>query len=247
MKRTRKMLTFVAAVIMVPALLVGGYMYKFGEKTGKMKAVDTKELIEGIYVVKDSGFVNMYLIRSGNRFIAVDTGRNPQNVKKQMDSLGIAPENVTAVLQTHTDSDHVGGIGLFGNAKVYISSAEEQMINGKRTRMAAIMKNSLPVPYTMLNDGDVIEIEGLAVKGVLTPGHTPGSMSYLVENRYLFTGDTLSLKEGKAALFNGIFNMDSELQGESIRKLACIAGVEYLFTAHYGYTDDFNGAMERWR
>jgi len=93
----------------------------------------------------------------------------------------------------------------------------------------------------------VIEIEDLVVKGVLTPGHTPGSMSYLIENRYLFTGDTLSLKEGKAELFNGIFNMDSELQGKSIRKLACIAGVEYLFTAHYGYTDDFNGAMGRWR
>lgn len=243
MKRTKRVFAFVAVLIM----MAGGYAYTFGKETGQMKALDTKELAEGIYVVKDSGFVNMYLIRSGNRFIAVDTGQNPKNVKKQMDSLGIAPEKVTAVLQTHTDRDHVGGISLFGNAKVYISSAEEQMINGKRIRMAAIMKNSLPVPYTVLNDGDEIGIEGLTVKGVLTPGHTPGSMSYLIDNRYLFTGDTLSLKDGKAGLFNGIFNMDSELQGESIRKLAFIDGVEYLFTAHYGYTEDFNGAMALWK
>lgn len=247
MKIPRCALAFLAVLLVGAALLVGGYLYKFGKETGQMNAVDTKELTTGIYAVKDSGFVNMYLIQNGDAFIAVDAGKSLKNIKKQMGILGIPTEKVTAVLLTHTDSDHIGGIGLFTNARVYISSAEEQMINGKTPRMAGIMKNSLQGPYTLLKDGDVVGLDSLTVKSIHTPGHTPGSMSYIIDNRFLFTGDTLSIKGKDVKLFNTFFNMNSDIQGESIRKLAAINGIEYMFTAHYGYTDDFDGVMAPWR
>jgi glyoxylase-like metal-dependent hydrolase (beta-lactamase superfamily II) len=203
--------------------------------------------VEGIYVIKGDSFVNFYLVKSGSNYIAIDTGNNLKNVKQEMVKLKIDPAKVTAIILTHTDSDHVGAIKLFSNAKVYISTAEEQMINGKTTRVAILMKNKLDNPYEMIEDNEIIDISGLKVKGILTPGHTPGSMSYIINDKYLFTGDTLSLKDHKAKLFNELFNMDSAAEAESIRKLANLADIKCLFTAHYGYTDNYEKALASWR
>lgn len=63
----------------------------------------------------------------------------------------------------------------------------------------------------------------------MTPGHTPGSMCYLVNGRDLFTGDSLSLKAGRAGLFNEFFNMDSETQKKSLRKLKNTPGVQFIY------------------
>jgi glyoxylase-like metal-dependent hydrolase (beta-lactamase superfamily II) len=189
----------------------------------------------------------MYLIKTNDSYVAIDAAINLKNVKKEMDKLNIAPERVTAVLLTHTDSDHVGAIKLFKNAKVYISSNEEQMINGKTVRAAFIMKNRLDSTYQTIKDNQKIDISGLSVKGILTPGHTPGSMSYIINDKYLFTGDTLSLKDQKVELFNEFFNMDSATEEKSISKLAVLSDIKYIFTGHYGYTDNFQKAFESWK
>lgn len=239
----------IALGILIAAILLssGWYGYKFKSETSKMNPVETKELVEGIYAIKDGTFANMYLVKSGNEYVAVDAGNKLQNVKQEMAKLGIGPENVTAILLTHTDTDHTGAIKLFKNAKVYISSSEEQMINGKTARAAVIMKNKLDRAYEMINDNQTVDISGLKVKGILTPGHTPGSMSYIINGKYLFTGDTLGLKDQKAELFNAFFNMDSAAEEKSIGKLAVLNDIEYIFTAHYGYTDSFPKALECWK
>lgn len=246
MKLIKKISIAVGILVTVMVMLSGLYGYKMMSETKKMHPSDTKEIIEGIYAIKDDTFVNMYLIKTNDSYIAIDAAMNLKNVKKEMDKLNIAPERVAAVFLTHTDSDHVGAIKLFKNAKVYISSAEEQMINGKTVRAAFIMKNKLNSAYKMIADNQVIDIAGLKVKGILTPGHTPGSMSYIINGKYLFTGDTLSLKNQKAELFNEFFNMDSPTEEKSIKKLAALPDVKYIFTAHYGYTDNFQKALESW-
>ncbi len=70
---------------------------------------------------------------------------------------------------------------------------------------------------------------------IITPGHTPGSMCYLINNKYLFTGDALSIKAGKIDKFNEFFNMDTE------------TATEYIFSAHYGYSDDYKNAVKDWK
>ncbi|MCL2137681.1 MAG: MBL fold metallo-hydrolase, partial [Coriobacteriia bacterium] len=81
---------------------------------------------------------------------------------------------------------------------------------------------------------------------IFTPGHTDGSACYVVDGRYLFTGDTLKLEEGSVTLFYDVFNMDNDTQEQSIRKLAGLKGIEAVFTMHNGYTTDFNTAFEGW-
>jgi len=60
------------------------------------------------------------------------------------------------------------------------------MVNGKTPRFYSIIKNSLHTDHSLLADGQDIEVAGIEVHCVLTPGHTPGSMSYVVNGNTFF-------------------------------------------------------------
>jgi glyoxylase-like metal-dependent hydrolase (beta-lactamase superfamily II) len=231
--------------IVIAAILRNLYRLVLRVETSKMTPVDSKKIVEGIYAVRDR-FVNMYLVVSESGYVAIDASAKMSNVKMELDNMKIDPSDVTAIFLTHTDTDHTGSLKLFENAKVYISSEEERMINGKTSRGAVILRNKLECDYEVLEDNETVDIAGLKVKGILTPGHTYGSMSYLVNGKYLFTGDTLRLRNGKAERFNRILNMDSFTQLKSLKKLAALAGVEYILTSHYGYTSDIKRAFGEW-
>jgi glyoxylase-like metal-dependent hydrolase (beta-lactamase superfamily II) len=72
-------------------------------------------------------------------------------------------------------------------------------------------------------------------------------MSYIVNDSSIFTGDALSLNGGKVDIFNKLFNMDTETQIKSIRRLALLEGIKHIYTAHYGYTDQFLEAVKNWK
>jgi len=210
-----------------------------------MKSVKTREIINNIYTINDK-FVSCYFIKTGLGFVAIDSGSNAANVATEIRKLNIDPTTIEAVFLTHTDADHTGGLVLFPNAKVYISDKEEQMINGK-TRRALLFKNSLRTTgYHLLADNQSIEVSGTKIKGILTPGHTPGSMSYIVNDVYIFTGDTLTLQNGNVGVFNRLINMNTKSQKDSITKISRLTDLKYIFTAHSGYTDNFKEAFTRW-
>ena len=109
------------------------------------------------------------------------------------------------------------------------------------------MKNKLKKPYTLLDDGQTISIAGFTIKGILTPGHTPGSMNYIVDDSCIFTGDNLSLKNGVARQFTEFFNMDTKMQLQSLPKLSDIPSIKYVFTAHHGFSNDYRKVFENFR
>ena len=236
-KPAKRVLIGSVLLIFVIIPLFGFYLIKFRAETAKMAALDTREVLNGIYSI-DNGFVNLFLIKGLKGYIAVDAGNNDRKVAKEMEKLNIAQDKILAVLLTHTDSDHVAGIDLFINAKIYLSRTEEQMINGQTSR-ALIFKNKLKKEYELLDDNQEIIIDGINITCISAPGHTPGSMCYLMNDIHLFTGDTISLKNGKAGLFNEFFNMDSETQKESIKKLSRLTRVQNVFTAHHGFSNNY--------
>lgn len=217
---------------------------KFNSETDKMTPMETQEIVEGVYSIKDS-YVNLFLIKSGDKYIAIDAGNNLESVKQEMEKLNIDHQKVVAVFLTHSHADHVGALELFKNATIYISKEEEQMINRQTSRFS-IFKNKLNYDYELVEDNQIINISDLKIKGILTPGHTPGSMCYLINDKYLFTGDTMSLKSGNVDVFNDFFNMDTKTQRKSLKKLTGFPEVKYIFTAHYGFTDNYKKALKNW-
>ena len=87
--------------------------------------------------------------------------------------------NVRAILITHNHADHLAGL------------AEMAEATGAVIHCHAADADRLPVPAgRLVEDGDVITAGSIALRAIYTPGHTPGSMSYVMGN-HLFSGDTL--------------------------------------------------------
>ncbi len=245
-KIIKRTLLGIAAVVVLLLLFFGWYGYKAKQEVKKLHPIETAFLVDSIYTVKDD-FVNIYLIKTGKDFIVFDAGNSIEFVKEGLSKLNINPEQITAVFLTHTDGDHVGALSLFKNATVYISKQEEQMVNGQTSRFA-LFKNTLSGrAYLTLEDGQKIDFSNFKVQGILTPGHTPGSMCFLVNEKYLFTGDALSLKDGRIDRFNHFFNMNSETAAKSMGKITQLPLPQYIFTAHYGFTNDYKNAVSNWK
>ena len=80
------------------------------------------------------------------------------------------------------------------NAKIYISSIDEEMLHDNVKSMAHHFGYQYKPCYAdaVLSDGGVIDLDFASLKVISTPGHTKGSLSFICEqDNCVFTGDTL--------------------------------------------------------
>jgi hydroxyacylglutathione hydrolase len=247
MKRTiKRVFVGIIVLLLLMILFFVWYQIKARSETKIMTPAQTGNITESVYSIRDS-FVNLYLIGDSDRFIAVDAGNNAAVVGEQLKKLGISPDRIEAVLLTHTDGDHVAALKLFTKARVYLSKAEEQLLTGKKSRFLCFGTHIAAKTYTTLEDGQVICIGKDTIRCMLLPGHTVGSMCYQINRQYLFTGDAISLKNNKMDRFNEFFNSDTKMATRSMSRLTAVPGAAWIFTAHYGYTHDYQGAVKNWK
>lgn len=224
---------------------VSGRLSAALERKYGLDPIQTGKITENLYVV-NSDTVDFYIIRDGDHLISFDAGYRPLVIKRELRSLELDPNSVTHVFLSHADIDHTSGLRVFKNAAVYLSADEEQLIRGVRTLRNAVRSPRIRRAYALLRDNDEVTVGSHRIRAIATPGHTPGSMAYLVDGTYLFLGDTCKLRDGQAYAGKH-YTMDYETQKESIRKLARLQNVDWVFTAHSGYTRDFSRAFDYWK
>jgi len=241
-KTIKHILIGMGIVVLILAVATGVFMLRMKSEMKKMNVIETKEVVHNIYSIKDS-FVNMFLLKDSDLYVAIDAGNDMNVISAGLKKLTIDPDKVMAVFLTHTDGDHVAALKVFKNATVYLSKEEEQMINGKTARMMG-KHNKIDVKiYSLLNEQQTIRIGKIIIKGILTPGHTPGSMCYLINDKYLFVGDAFGLKNGKVDKPNDFFSSDMKSAVQSFDKINKLPKAEYIFTAHTGYSTDYKNAI----
>jgi len=208
--------------------------------------VPTGRVMKNVWAVRDRD-ANVFVYTDGEHAVAIDAGRGCETLRREFDRLPIGPDAVTHLFLTHSDHDHTGGVKLFRNAHIYLGQGEENMIDGTRARLFWFYKNpKIGRPYDLVSNGDTVTVGTIRVRAIATPGHTPGSMVFLINETVLFTGDTLTLQNGRVRPFYRLFNMDTSTQRVSIRRLARL-DVALVCTAHTGCTTDYDRAMEEWR
>jgi glyoxylase-like metal-dependent hydrolase (beta-lactamase superfamily II) len=234
MKKIIKVIIWTLAVIL--GLGIFGaliFLFNFIHATKAMTPAETEAINDSVWCIRDH-YVNAYIFKDNSGFLMIDAGIGKKTVGKELDKLGIKPKKINAVFLTHTDADHIGGVGMFKNAIIYMNSEEEQMVSGKSGKSKYYKPKWNYGPYTLLHNNDTLNIGGVKIKILLTPGHTPGSSCYIIGNEYLATGDNLIIRNGKYEHFTEKFNMNTPQQIESIKTLPGPSTFRYILTAHYG-------------
>lgn len=139
-----------------------------------------------------SFFTNSYIISNDNKeCIIVDPGLSYKNAYERI----ITKYKPKAILITHGHVDHIDGISFFKDLPIYISNIDEKMMYDSTNSLYLMINKKTPFKNGELNiinvsDGDIISLIGFSFRVISTPGHTKGSLCYLMDNN-LFSGDTL--------------------------------------------------------
>jgi len=197
---------------------------------------------------------NIYFYTKDGQTIMIDAGYNYDRLAEKMQWLDISPKDIKDILITHQDTDHVGAIEkgsneLFKEATIYIGRIENEYLEGKITRKVFWGLHKLPKVQIdnkkiLIEDGQVFYIGNIKIEAILVPGHTWGHLVYLIDDAYLFTGDTIWFgADGGYAFLNNLAE-DRKLQVKSLKRLEEIIRGKNLklkiITGHTGWTDDID-------
>ena len=200
---------------------------------------------------------NIYFYSKDGHTIMIDAGYNYDRLAEKMQWLGINSKDIKEILVTHQDTDHVGAIEegsdeLFRDATIYIGNIENEYLEGRKHRKVFWGLTTLPQviidnPKILIEDGQIFYIGNIKIEALLVPGHTWGHLVYLVDDCYLFTGDTLWLGADGGYAFLNTLAEDRKLQCQSLQRLKEILVKRNLqlkiITGHTGWTDDFDFAF----
>lgn len=131
--------------------------------------------------------VNCYIIEEKDELTLIDAAMS-FSVKGIMETEAKLKKKITRIVLTHAHDDHVGALDKLKeqlpDAQVYISERDADLLRGNRSlregEAQTPIKGGVPKkintqPDVLINDGDNIG----SLTAILTPGHTPGSMSFI--------------------------------------------------------------------
>ena len=174
---------------------------------------------------------NTYIIHEENSkgCCVIDPGYEADAILRKCEALGL---NVEAILLTHGHFDHVGAVRDLAadtGCRVFACADDEQlppMFTGGKLYVT-----------DRYEEGTILNIAGLYIRVLHTPGHTPGSVCLLVDD-VIFSGDTLFAGSCGRTDIGGSW---TEIQ-KSLKRLSLLEGD---FTVYPGHGESTTLAAER--
>jgi glyoxylase-like metal-dependent hydrolase (beta-lactamase superfamily II) len=209
-------------------------LHRVPVKDSWFEVYEARPGVFAIYEPHQSEETISYLITGRTRALLFDTGMGISDLKAVTVELTHLP---IAVLNSHTHDDHVGSNWQFETIYAVDTDFTRRNAQGSREDAQAEIApgeicGALPAGFdpktyvtrpwkitSYVHDGDHIDLGGRTLEVLLTPGHTPDSVSLLDdENGLLFTGDTYY----PATIWLYRPETDSAAYDHSIRRLAAL-------------------------
>ena len=150
----------------------------------EIKCLTVSSCYTNCYVCCNKDTKEGFIVDPGDDFVKITNYINSMDMK------------VVAIILTHGHFDHIGAVDKLKeryDLTVYASEAEKDTITDTTKNLTSYFGEPFTVtPDVYLKDGQKIEIAGILMNMILTPGHTEGSCCYYLPNHgLLFSGDTL--------------------------------------------------------
>jgi hydroxyacylglutathione hydrolase len=195
-----------------------------------------------------AGFASAYVLDAGNgQFVLIDAGADNKGTAllQDLQMRHAGPDNVIAVLLTHSHQDHIAALPLFPKAMIYATKREVPLAAGQEDYNGPLFKvmgerNATPFNVTNpVDDGQSFTVGNLQVTAYLVPGHTEGSAAYLI-NGVLYVGDAIQFTSNGQVIGPSKIFSTSRTEGEaSLKHLAQevqphASDVKFIASGHTG-------------
>jgi glyoxylase-like metal-dependent hydrolase (beta-lactamase superfamily II) len=184
---------------------------------------------------------NCYLIwnKNTNNAIVIDPGDSADKIISYIDENKLV---VKKILLTHGHFDHIGAldkIRKYTNAPVYVHKNDANCVTDSNYNLSILVNKNIfcenDAEFT-INDGYIIGKGEFDIKVIHTPGHSKGSVCYLMGN-HLFSGDTLfPIGIGRTDLYGG----DYDKLIDSIKNKLLILPDSLIMYPGHGEVTDFS-------
>lgn len=141
---------------------------------------------------------NCYILFEKGKGVVIDPGAESERILRELNKEGIRP---MYIINTHGHIDHIGACGevsLATGAPILIHKADAPYLSDPFLNLMEMLGGGIQRSLKegdvqrFLEGGDVVEVDGIRIEILHTPGHTPGGICLLVKDqRMIFTGDTL--------------------------------------------------------
>ena len=150
-------------------------------------------------------FVYCYLLY-GKKIALIDSAvaSSERIILDYLNKTGHGPEEISKVILTHSHPDHIGAaksikslsgcqVAAHAAEKAWIEDVEKQEIERPVPGFNSLVEGSVHVD-SILEDGDLIDLGGLDLQVIHTPGHSSGSISlWCAEEKALFSADAIPI------------------------------------------------------
>jgi len=196
-----------------------------------------------------TNYIYPVVICDNDNRVLVDCGYvgSLSKIEEALQCNGLSPKEITHIILTHQDHDHVGAAAAFKqkypNVLILTSAEEAPYISGSqkslRLEQAERLQKELPAEQQefgeafcgLLRSVEPVQIDCLlwedemlpfcgGCQVLATPGHTPGHISlYLKEFDTILSGDSMALEQGSPVLANPQFTINIEKANASIQRI----------------------------
>lgn len=178
-------------------------------------------------------YVNIYLL-VGEACYLIDSGvAGSETVLEQyLTSIGRKLTDIKGIFLTHSHPDHIGGAAELKKRTGCMIYAPKDECEWMENIDIQFKQRPIPNFYELVSesvaieeplcDGDIIKLEeGMQIRALATPGHSHGSMSYVLNDTMIFTGDAIPIANDLPIFVDYKQSLYSLNKLENLREVKC--------------------------